>query len=175
MSHESLSNMDAVTDLDPISGRIDLSMQSVLRHFMKASPSGQLLNFVLALDRQDRWAVDYNEMQGAMPVRVQELVLDLQTLLEENVAVMHRVPSELASVLSHLTTSRCVYVLRYLSQHNPTFLDQFFSLVEKSERNPSTTTIRRRFEAFVRASLLGEIFSGQRLERIARIMGSYTE
>jgi hypothetical protein len=155
---------------------LDLTAHGVLQHFVSSGRRGQLLTFLLALDRLDKWAVDFNEMTSPQAFDIQLYLQDLSQFVGASTAVLHCVPREFAEVLAHLTTTRCMYLIRYVAQGNPQFLDNLAFLIEsEGEVDPNLAAIRRRFEAFSKARLLGEIFSGKRLTRIVSIMGSYTD
>ena len=155
---------------------LDLTLFSVLGHFAKSTRNVQLLSFLLSLDQVDKWTVDYNEAGSDRALDVQIFVQDLQSFVETSVPVLHEVPKEFADMLSHLTTTRCMYLIKYIGQHNEDFLDRFSALLEEeSERSLNVAVVLRRLEAFSKAKLLGEIFSGRRLTRILQIMGSYSD
>lgn len=155
---------------------IDLTSHGVLAHFAKLTRNIQLLNFLLALDRVDRWAVDYNESESPKALEIQLFIQDLQRFVEASLPVLHRVPREFVDILSHLTTTRCMYLIRFVGQHNDDFLERLgFLLEEEAGKSPDVAAVRRRLEAFSKAQLLGEIFSGKRLTRILQIMGSYSD
>ena len=155
---------------------LDLTQHSVLAHFARTTKNVQLLNFLLALDRVDRWAVDFNESESAQSFDIQLYMQDLQRFVESSLPVLHKVPREFAEVLSHLTTTRCMYLLRFVSQHNEAFLENLGNLLAAdSAASPDVAAIKRRLEAFSKARMLGEIFSGKRLNRIVKIMGGYSD
>lgn len=155
---------------------LDLTAHGVFQHFVASGRRGQLLTFLLALDRLDRWAVDYNEMSSPQAFDIQLYLQDLARFVNVSASVLHRVTREFSDVLAHLTTTRCIHLIRYVAQHNPEFLDRLAFLIEaEGDTNPNVIAIKRRFEAFSKARLLGEIFSGKRLHRIVSIMGSYTD
>lgn len=155
---------------------LDLTAHGVFQHFVASGRRGQLLTFLMALDRLDQWAVDYSEMTSPQAFDIQLYLQDLARLVEASSLVLHRVTREFSEVLAHLTTTRCMYLIRYVAQVNPKFLDGLAFLIEsEGDANPNLAAIRRRFEAFSKARLLGEIFSGKRLHRIVSIMGSYTD
>lgn len=154
----------------------DLTSYSVLAHFAKSTRNVQLLNFLLSLDRVDTWAVDYNESESPKALEIQLFIQDLQRFVESSMSVLHRVPQEFADILCHLTTTRCMYLIRFVAQRNDDFLERLgFLLEEEAGQSPNVAAVRRRLEAFSRAKLLGEIFSGKRLTRILQIMGSYSD
>jgi|GEM_PF-1439481 len=155
---------------------LDLRSHSVLAHFAKSTRNVQLLNFLLALDRVDKWALDYNESESPKALEIQLFVQDLQRFVEASLPVLHRVPREFADILCHLTTTRCMYLIRFVGQHNEEFLGRLnFLLEEEAGQSPNVAAVRRRLEAFSKAKLLGKIFSGKRLTRILQIMGSYSD
>jgi len=157
--------------IPPIS-ELDLTATGVFQHFVASGRRGQVLTFLMALDRLDSWAVDYHETNSPRVFDIQAYLLDLQTFVEASATVLHRVPREFVGVLAHLTTTRCMYLIRYVAQHNPAFLDHLAYLME-GEVDADLAAIRRRFEAFSKARVLGEMFSGKRLHRIVSIMGAY--
>lgn len=160
----------------PEIGTLDLTSHGVLGHFAKSTRNVQLLTFLLALDRVDRWAVDYNEDQSPKAFEIQLFMQDLQRFVESSLPVLHRVPGEFSDILAHLTTTRCMYLIRFVGQRNEEFLEKLgFLLEEGAEASPNIAAVRRRLEAFSKAKLLGEIFSGKRLTRITQIMGSYSD
>ncbi len=173
-THASTSDLKGVPI--PEIETLDLTSHSVLTHFAKSTRNVQLLNFLLALDRVDKWAVDYNEPESPNALEIQLFVQDLQRFVEDSLPVLHRVPREFADILSHLTTSRCMYLIRFVGQHNDEFLERLGFLLEaEAGQSPNVAAVRRRLEAFSKAKLLGEIFSGKRLTRILQIMGSYSD
>jgi hypothetical protein len=158
----------------PTIDELDLTAHGVFGHFVTSGRRGQLLAFLLALDRLDSWAVDFNELTSPQVFDIQLYLQDLKQFVESSSQVLHKVPREFAEVLAHLTTTRCMYLIRYVSQTNPQFLDSLAYLIESEDGdNQNLAAIRRRFEAFSKARLLGEIFSGKRLHHIVSIMGSY--
>lgn len=160
----------------PEIGTLDLTSHGVLGHFAKSTRNVQLLTFLLALDRVDKWAVDYNEDQSSKAFEIQLFMQDLQRFVEASLPVLHRVPEEFSEILAHLTTTRCMYLIRFVGQRNEEFLEKLgFLLEEGAESSPNIAAVRRRLEAFSKAKLLGEIFSGKRLTRITKIMGSYSD
>lgn len=175
MSDTHPPSMLSTLPIPPIES-LDLTAVGVLRHFADSGRRAQLVNYLVALDRADQWAVDFNEMSSPDSMQVQLFLQDLSRFVESSADVLHRVPLPVAELLSHLTTTRCMYLIRYISQSNPDFLDNLAFLIESnSAGNADLAAIRRRFEAFSKGRLLGEIFSGKRLERIVSIMGSYGE
>jgi hypothetical protein len=154
---------------------LDLRAHTVYESFATAADSGRLLTFLLALDRLDRWAVDFGEGVTGDGFDVQLFLLELGALVASSSDVLHRVPREFSEVLAHLTTTRCLYVVRELSRRNPLFLDSLATVLSATGGDANLGAIRRRFEAFDRAQLLGEIFCEERLQRILTIMGNHSD
>lgn len=162
----------------PARGELDLTSHGILTHFAKSTRNVRLLNFMMALDRVDTWAVDYDaeNQTAAQAIEVSALMDNLRELIENSVPVLHRVPAELAEVLAHITTSRCMYLIRFVGHHNAAFMEAFGELLEQeSGKSPSIHALRRRLEAFSKAKLLSDIFARNRIERIMKIMGSYAD
>jgi hypothetical protein len=130
---------------------------------------------LLALDRLDRWAVDFGEGVTGDTFDVQLFLLELGALVESSFTMLHRVPREFSEILAHLTTTRCLYLVRELSRRNPLFLDSLTAALSVPNGDVNLCAIRRRFEAFERAQLLGEIFCEERLQRIVSVMGSHRD
>lgn len=156
-------------------GALDLSMPGVVRHFGGDDATRQLQPWLQALDRQDRWAVDFGGPSSPQAADVQRCLELAAHLVDTCVGVLHRVPKEFAEVLAHLTTSRCMYLVRHVSQRNLQFFESLAFLIASDGARPDVALIRSRFDAFSKAQRLGEIFSSQRLHRIVSIMGSYTD
>ncbi|NIF27668.1 type IV secretion protein IcmW [Pantoea sp. Tr-811] len=156
--------------------QLDLTAHGVLGHFAKSSRNAQLVNFLMSMDRLDRWAVDFNEDAPAQQFEIQLLMQEIQAFVESCARALHRVPRPFAELLAHLTSSRCVYLMRYVAQHNETFSGALAALLE-SDPNTSADlkAFRHRLDAFSKARLLGEIFSGPRLREISQIMESYAD
>jgi hypothetical protein len=155
----------------------DLTAQRVMEHFGTIDRHGRVLTFVLALDRMDRWAVDFAELTSPHDFQLQLFLSELARFVHTASAALHRAPAEFAEVLAHLTTSRCLYVMRYLAQRSPHFLEALGDRLESdaAATNLNLLAVRRRLDALERAKLLSEIFSPERLRRIIAIMGKHTE
>ncbi len=174
----SLPDVEVAPGQIPSIGELDLTSHGILRHFARSTGNVRLLNFLMALDRVDTWAVDYDSdsQTTSQAIEVNAVMDSLRELVEQNVQVMHLVSPELAEILAHLTTSRCIYLIRFVGHHNPEFMDAFGELLEhESGRSASVHALRRRLEAFTRAKLLSDVFSSHRIERILKIMGSYSD
>ncbi|WP_240533942.1 hypothetical protein [Aeromonas veronii] len=154
---------------------LDLTSHSVLAHFAKSTRNVQLLNFLLALDRVDKWAVDYNESESPKALEIQLFVQDLQRFVEASLPVLHRVPREFADILCHLTTTRCMYLIRFVGQHNEEFWNGWASCWKKRPDNHPCRSRQAAFGSVQQGETTGEIFSGKRLTRILQIMGSYSD
>lgn len=155
---------------------IDLTSHGVLSHFAQSSRNVALLNFLMALDRQDQWTVDFDENQSPRSMEIQLYIQELQGFIEHYTPVLHRVPEALIDVLAQVTTSRCMYLIHYLSERNERFFESLVVALERQIHTSSSAGIvKRRLDAFKGAELLGEIFSEKRLKRITDIMGSYQD
>ena len=152
---------------------LDLSAHGVLRHFAGARRA-RLLNFLAAMDRSDHWAVDF--AAGAPSFDLQLYLQELADCVKASAPVLHRAPAELATLLAQLTSGRSLYLVRYVAQRNAHFLDALASVLEGAgDDQPQLAVLRQRFDSYNRAELLGEIFSRQRLHRIASIMENYKD
>lgn len=156
---------------------LDLTDYGVLQHFVRATRNPKILHYLKTLDSLDRWAVDYPATNDDDAFQVQLFLQELQKVIESSMSVLHRVPEDLAEILSRLTTARCLLVLRYVGQRNGDFAEQMGLLLGSDEagETPSLSVIRKRLDALSKAQLLAEIFSGKRLTHILKIMGSYAD
>lgn len=154
---------------------LDLSAHGVLRHFA-ALRRARLLNFLDAMDQSDHWAVDFAADAAPPSFDLQLYLQELADCVKASSAVLHLVPAELAALLAQLTSARSLYLIRYVARHNEQFLDALAAALERAgDDQPALAVLRQRFDAFCRAELLGEIFSSQRLHRIASIMENYKD
>ena len=170
---------DAVLDGMAIE-ELDLDSHSVLGHFAAGGGADAVrtLNFLLELDGVDRWAVDYSEHSrvDAEAIRLRAFIGNLERVVREHAAVLDHQVGPLVYLLGGITTSRCMLILRYLTQKNDRFVEQLARTLEVTEsEDVMVLTVRRRLVAFERAQMLGRIFSGARLLRIMQIMGSYRD
>lgn len=155
---------------------INLTSHGVLSYFAQNSRNVALLNFLLALDRYDRWTVDFDENQSSRSLEIQLYIQSLQEFVERHVHVLHRTPEAFIDILSQVTTSRCMYLIQYAAERNAHFFECLISAIEvQSNVSSNAAIVKRRLEAFRGAQLLGEIFSEKRLKRITSIMESYQD
>lgn len=155
---------------------LDLSGHNVIGHFAQATKDVHFLKFLMSLDHVDRWAVDYEKEFGKQSFEIKLLLEEIQQFVDTSAQVLHLVPKEFADVISYLTTSRCMYLLRFVAHRNELFVDALGDVLDsQATGSVAVGTLKRRLEAFAKARMLGEIFSGARLTRITRIMGSYTD
>ena len=154
---------------------LDLSAHGVLRHFA-AGRRARLLNFLAAMDRADHWAVDYAADASPPSFDLQLYLQELADCVKASSAVLHLVPAELAALLAQLTSARSLYLIRYVAQRNAQFLDALAAVLDGAgDDQPRLAVLSQRFDTYNRAELLGEIFSSQRLHRIASIMETYKD
>ncbi len=171
--------------ISPVSGgtpidELDLDCQSVLAHFVAGGgpDAARTISFLLGLDSVDHWAVDFREAQRVDEdaMRLRAFIGDLERVVRAHAPVLDHLADPFVQLLAGLTTSRCMMILRYVSQKNDRFIDRLARTLESSSQDDvMVSTVRRRLEAFERAQILGRIFSGARLVRIMQIMGSYRD
>jgi hypothetical protein len=160
----------------PLISPLDLSSSGVIRHFAQSTRNVALLNFLVRMDEVDRWAVDYNELSSPKAIEIGAYVDQVRQFVEEFGDVVDRLPEPFTEVLAHLTTSRCLVLLRAMSQRNPAFLHRLTELIDvPSGASLAAKTVQRRIVAAYKAELLSEIWSNGRLELINRIMRSYRD
>jgi hypothetical protein len=159
----------------PAIKELDLSLHSVMKHFAQ-SKNERLVNFLVSLDQIDTWAVDRNEDICTTQVRnnIAHFLALITLLLNNHGKKLYLFPGEFSTIMSHLTTSRCLYLLRYLEQTDPKFFSSLANLLaDRDNQSEDLACIAKRIDAFTRASLLSEIFSAGRLQEIALIMKNY--
>lgn len=156
--------------------QLDLTAHGVLGHFAKSSHNARLVHFLTTMDRLDRWAVDFDEDAPAHQFEIQLLMQEVQAFVEAYARVLHQVPQPFAELMAHLTSSRCMYLVRYVAQRNEAFTGAIAPLLAGDLSQPAElTAFRGRLEAFSKAHLLSEIFSAERLREISQIMESYAD
>lgn len=162
-------------DMPPID-QLDLTAHGVLGHFAKSSRNAQLVKYLMSMDRLDRWTVDFDEDAPGQQFEIQLLMQEIQDFIETCAGVLHRVPQPFAEMLAHLTSSRCMYLVRYVAQRNATFTGSLAPLLAGDLSQPADImAFRRRLDAFSKAHLLSEIFCTERLREITQIMESYAD
>ncbi|MBH3393796.1 MULTISPECIES: type IV secretion protein IcmW [Pseudomonas] len=171
--------MDEYTTSDagtPPIDQLDLTAHGVLGHFAKSSRNARLVSFLMTMDRLDRWAVDFDEDAPAQQFEIQLLMQEIQAFVEAYARALHQVPQHFAELLAHLTSSRCMYLVRYVAQRNEAFTRALAPLLAGDLSQPAALmAFRHRLDAFSKAHLLSEIFSGERLREISQIMESYAD
>ena len=150
----------------------DLSRFGVMQSFARVTTSERLLGFLARLDDVDSWAVDFREEESPNLFEIQALMAEVQGFLGANFDALHVAPKQFLELLGGMRSSRCLYVLRLTMEQNPQLGSEIERLLDDPEQSRLTAVVKRRIEAFTKAKLLGEIFSGQRLERIRAIMGA---
>lgn len=165
----------AVAEPAPIAlDSLSLSRGEIDGYFLKGNQNLRLMSFLMALDRVDSWAMDFREDEVPDQIAFRQLLGTLESVMKECVSVLHELPLRMADILAHLTTSRSLYLIRFATQHNPAFLNALaVTLEQHSDADLNVAALRRRLEAFAKAHLLGEIFSGARLARILQIMRTH--
>lgn len=151
-----------------VSMPFSLRREDVLRHF--AAPlSPQFLGFLARMDQVDNWTFDYGELTQQEIVLVNEFITSFERAVSEHGARLHEVMNKLIHVLGRVTTSRCMYVVQYLTQSNTRFFETFVRYLDSLD-SAEAVTVRDRLRAFYRSRLLAEVFSGARLRLIASIL-----
>ena len=155
---------------------LDLRLHQVLAHFAKRANDVALFNFLLKLDRVDRWSIDHDETQAEQTVDIQWYLQQVENFVKDNVAVLHHITKEFLVLLAYLRTSRCLYLIQYVVQNNDQFLESLGQVLQddKSLTLPCSA-VKKRLDIVNKGELLGRIFSGKRLQRIVDIMGVYTD
>ena len=97
------------TDLSPLAGvpvpqinELDLTAHGVFQHFVASGRRAQLLTFLLALDRMDKWAVDFDEMSSPNTFDIQLYLEALMQFVAASSEVLPRVPREFADLLANV-------------------------------------------------------------------------
>lgn len=148
---------------------LDLDRQVIYEELAHLSQGSALFRFLLSLDQVDHWAIDHDDKadEEALVAYLKEV----EDVFSSYYPVLHQFSEDLSGVLSHLTTTRCIYLLRYLAARNETFMPWFsMMLLRDFENSADVAAIVKRLEALDRAALLSEIFSRDRLQSILRIL-----
>lgn len=162
----------------PKATSLDLSRAAIYRFFFLDQGHGSFVNYLQSMDSQDDWAVDFGTItpEAAADPALDALLEKLQRTISQNTIALHDGVELLVTIMSHLTTSRCMYLLRYISDNNDDFVTSFSHYLEaQSAHSADALALLRRVEAFYRAEMLSKIFSESRLTRIVRILRSSDE
>ena len=158
----------------PTRDSLDLRAFVVQAHFaqMRSTP---LMAALFGMDSVDRWAVDFGEDDATLEeaMRIRAFVDSLGQAVEQTLPVLDQAADLLANLAAHLTTSRCIYLLRYVGSHNPGFIGRLAALLEGEDNGAEINVIRQRLATFARNEALARIFSPQAIEKIGEIMESY--
>lgn len=152
---------------------LDMSRVKVIRELVAGAAEKPWLTSVLKeMDQNDVWAIDYQEVAGGV---TDETVLEsIRNVVEKFASVVHAAPVELGCVLSHLTSTRCLYLMSNISQRNDRVLSVLGGEVPAAE-DADVQTIAARVAVMDRLQVLDKIFSRERLIEVAEIMRSVRE
>lgn len=165
-----------MVDLNVALDKIDITSSGVMGYFAKTTRSASMLNYILAMNNADRWAVDRDDNDLPNLLELQFIAKQLEEALSQNMPVIHEALNELVDVLAYLTSGRCLYIAQHIDKHNPKFMDKVIENLNNGENlTDGYAVIKRRLKAFMRAKILGEIFSAKRIVYINTIMGSYKD
>lgn len=153
---------------------LDFNHNHVLRSLADTTNSVKTLTYLLDMNRADCWAVDY---QNTVNFEVEKFLSNLAQLMEAHVEKLHLCPDELAEFLAYLTTTRSLFLMKFVALKNKEFMPALLKRMEAPESSPkaSFVILRARMNALGRAQLLGQIFSDDRLQYIACLMQHYSK
>ncbi|EKN4699743.1 hypothetical protein JE939_002915 [Yersinia ruckeri] len=156
--------------------RVNLSKDNVIEFFTKEGIGEILLRYMSKLDSVDHWTFDFNEKEDDSEIK--QVITEMEILFTEYTHVLHDFPDKISYILSHMTTTRCLYLINFIGSQNPNFvtaIENFLidnaSLSENDDDKTNVNTIQQRFDAIERTKMLNLIFSNERFEKIIRIMG----
>lgn len=154
---------------------VNLSKNNVIEFFTKEGIGEILLRYMSKLDSVDHWAFDFNEKSDDSEIK--QVITEMENLFTDYTHVLHDFPDKISYILSHMTTSRCLYLINFIGSQNPNFvaaIEKFLndkSPLSKNDDKTNIITIQQRFDAIERTKMLNLIFSNERFEKIIRIMG----
>ncbi|MCL2875367.1 MAG: hypothetical protein FWF12_03555 [Betaproteobacteria bacterium] len=155
-------------------GEFDLRAFAVQAHFAQRG-SACLLAALFGMDAADRWAADYDEgnatPEEGMHIRV--FLAGVGQAVERGLPVLDQAAGPFMDLVAYLTTSRCIYLLRYVAQHNPAFMSRLMGLIESGGDGVALNTVRQRLVTLAKNEALARIFSPQAMDNIVKIMRSY--
>ncbi|QTP13343.1 hypothetical protein [Serratia symbiotica] len=160
--------------VDINAGSINLSDTSLNDFFYDQKIFHALRIYVNKLDSVDRWAFDFGSEDSE---EVKIALKDIEAIFSKHVDVLHLFPENVLYVLSHMKTSRCLYLINYLCTMNPSFLAMLEKLLiegSAAESNQKLTNncnvILQRLQVIDRTKLLEKVYSKSRFEYINRLM-----
>ena len=156
--HDGNINYPTISD-----DEFNLTITGVLRFYQNIIKNQDMLDFLMKMDKQDKWTVDYSESVESM-AEIRVFYSEFESLVKSYSDFFHhdQVLDSFLWLLAHLKSARCLYVLKYVVDSNPQFLSYF----NQYQETPEKITIEKRLQAFHRANLLSRIFSNVRLQEI---------
>jgi hypothetical protein len=155
---------------------LDLRAFAVQAHFAQTR-SACLLASIFGMDAADKWAIDCNEANATPEdrIRIRDFVADIEQTVQQGLPVLDRTTDRVVDLVAYLTTSRCVYLLRYVAHHNPEFMERLIESIEEQgdETHVEISTVRQRLITLAKNEALSRIFSAQAMQSIMKIMRSY--
>lgn len=156
--------------------RLNFQQQSVFRFFASLGHPLPLLSLLEQMDGVDEWALDFNLNDRPDRLAIGVILDQFEFIVNRHVGRLHAGMPHMLAMLSHLTTSRCIYLLHFVSQKNPEFMTAFLDAIENERAsNLDADALYKRLNSFFRSALLSRIFSGERLKRITKILGSHRD
>lgn len=171
MSTQTMPMLNGSSIKYPEISDFSLTPNAILRFYYEIAERQEMLDFIMKLDHQDTWAIDYMEDSAKNISEIRVFHADLERLVIDYLPMLHKVPEEVIWVLAHLKSARCMYILKYVTDKNPEFLEVLENLAA-DETNPNLLTIKKRLSAFHKANLLSRIFAKVRLIRLVNLTGN---
>lgn len=153
---------------------IDTSVAGVVRFFLSMTDDKRAIDYLLAMDAQDEWVVDREETAHRDPV-VQSALHLLTDVTQHTVHFTLDMTVQFLALLGALTTSRSIYIYRWVCQKNP----HFVVMVERcllEYRNTTdanavlVNTMMRRIIVLNTAVLSLKIYTEERMNNIIKIL-----
>lgn len=153
---------------------IDTSVAGVVQFFLSMTRDRRVVDYLLAMDAQDDWAVDREETASRDPV-VQSALHLLTSITQHTQYFTQAMTMQFLALLGSLTTSRSIYLYRRACLKNPQFVVQVEqSLLQRGDVTEAdavlVSTTLRRMETLNKADLLSTIYNDERQRKIFKIL-----
>lgn len=156
---------------DVMRNQFSLTKKGVADFYSQRLSSLTMTNFVARMDAVDSWTFDFDELNQPDATTINDFINNLEGLVLLHAEHLHVKLVELTSVLSRLTSSRCIYILHYLSIQNERFLPLFIDHIDRTQNESvESLSVIKRLIAFYRAELIGEIFSKKRIGLVLSVL-----
>jgi hypothetical protein len=153
---------------------IDTSVSGVVNFFLSLTRDRRSIDYLLAMDAQDDWAVDRDETAHRDPV-VQTALHTLAGITSHTQYFTPDMTVQFLALLGSLTTSRSIYIYCRSCEKNPRLVMQVEQcLLQYKDRTSDiavlVSALIRRIDTVRKVNLMNEIYTEERMNNIIKIL-----